>query len=214
MSSGRSCTGSVFFDRLSARTTTRSAATYSTTPGRLATTTAPESRATTCSIPVPTSGASGWSTWTRVPRARSSWPSVRVTRDHVLHPGTDQRRLGLQERHRLALHIRPHERAIRVVVLEERDQRRGHRHELLRRHVHEVQLLGRNHPELPALARRDPLLDEAAVPVDLGVGLGDDKLLLLERGQEHDLVGDAPLDDLPVWRLDEAELVRSRVGRE
>ena len=59
MSSGRSCTGSVFFDRLSARTTTRSADTYSTTPSRLATTTAPESRATTCSIPVPTSGDSG-----------------------------------------------------------------------------------------------------------------------------------------------------------
>ena len=59
MSSGRSCTGSAFFDRLSARTTMRSADTYSTTPGRLATTTAPESRATTCSMPVPTSGASG-----------------------------------------------------------------------------------------------------------------------------------------------------------
>src|SRR5438552_2825195 len=59
MSSGRSCTGSAFFDRPSARTTIRSADTYSTTPGRLATTTAPESRATTCSIPVPTNGASG-----------------------------------------------------------------------------------------------------------------------------------------------------------
>ncbi len=61
MSSGRSCTGSAFFDRVSARTTTRLAETYSTTPGRRATTTAPESRATMCSIPVPTTGASGWS---------------------------------------------------------------------------------------------------------------------------------------------------------
>ncbi len=64
MSSGRSWTGSAFFDRLSARTTTRSAETYSTTPGRLATTTEPESRATTCSMPVPTSGASGCSSGT------------------------------------------------------------------------------------------------------------------------------------------------------
>ena len=64
MSRGRSCTGSAFLDRLSARTTTRSAATYSTTPGRLATTTDPESRATTCSMPVPTSGASGCSSGT------------------------------------------------------------------------------------------------------------------------------------------------------
>ncbi len=139
---------------------------------------------------------------------------ARVARDHVLHPGAHQRRLGLQERHRLALHVRAHERAVRVVVLEERDQRRGHRDELLRRHVHVVQLLGRDHAKLAALARRDPFLDEAAVPVDLGVGLGDDELLLLERRQEHDLVRDAPMQDLPVRRLDEAELVRSRVGRE
>ena len=38
----------------------RLAETYSTTPGRLAAITAPESRATMCSMPVPTSGASGW----------------------------------------------------------------------------------------------------------------------------------------------------------
>ena len=60
MSSGRSCTGSAFLDRVSARTTMRLADTYSTTPRRFASTTAPESRATMCSIPVPTSGASGW----------------------------------------------------------------------------------------------------------------------------------------------------------
>ena len=59
MSSGRSWTGSAFFDRVSARTTTRLAETYSTTPGRRASTTAPESRATMCSMPVPTYGASG-----------------------------------------------------------------------------------------------------------------------------------------------------------
>src|SRR5207247_809583 len=109
MSSGRSCTGSVFLDRLSARTTTRSADTYSATPGRLATTTAPESRATTCSIPVPTRCASGC-------RSGTAWRCVFAP--------------------------------------------------------------------------------------------------LLERRQEHDLVGDASLDDLPVGRLDEAELVRPRVGRE
>ena len=64
MSSGRSWTGSAFLDRVSARTTMRLAETYSTTPGRRASTTAPESRATMCSMPVPTSGASGCSSGT------------------------------------------------------------------------------------------------------------------------------------------------------
>ena len=50
--------------RPSARITTRSALTDSITPPRRASTTAWESRATTCSIPVPTSGASGWSSGT------------------------------------------------------------------------------------------------------------------------------------------------------
>lgn len=45
---------------ISARTTIRVPSICSTTPGRRATTTAPESRATTSSMPVPTSGASDW----------------------------------------------------------------------------------------------------------------------------------------------------------
>ena len=44
----------------------------------------------------------------------------------VLEPGSDQRRVRDQQRYRLALHVRAHERAVRVVVLEERDQRRAH----------------------------------------------------------------------------------------
>ena len=50
-----------------------------------------------------------------------------VARDDALHAGADERRLGAQQRHRLALHVRAHERAVRVVVLEERDQRRRRR---------------------------------------------------------------------------------------
>ncbi len=39
----------------------------------------------------------------------------------ALHAGADQRRLGAHQRHRLALHVRAHERAVGVVVLEERE---------------------------------------------------------------------------------------------
>ena len=40
-----------------------------------------------------------------------------------LHAGADDGRLGHQQRHGLALHVRAHQRAVGVVVLQERDQR-------------------------------------------------------------------------------------------
>ncbi len=62
----------------------------------------------------------------------------------AFHAGADERRLGANQRHRLTLHVRAHQRAVGVVVLEERDQRRGDRNELLRRHVHQVDLVARH----------------------------------------------------------------------
>src|SRR5207245_2843046 len=64
-----------------------------------------------------------------------------VARHLLLEPRAHERRLGEEERHRLPLHVRSHERAVGVVVLEERDQRGSDRHELLRRHVHEIDLV-------------------------------------------------------------------------
>ena len=63
---------------------------------------------------------------------------ARVARRDVLHAGADKRRPRAEQRHRLALHVRSHQRAVRVVVLEERDERRGDRDELLRRDVDEL----------------------------------------------------------------------------
>ena len=66
-----------------------------------------------------------------------------VDRGAALHAGADQRRVGLQQRHRLALHVGAHQRPVGVVVLEEGDQRRRHRPDLGRRDVHQVDFLGR-----------------------------------------------------------------------
>jgi hypothetical protein len=65
-----------------------------------------------------------------------------VDRRAALHAGADQRRVGLEQRHRLALHVRAHQRALGVVVLEERDHRGRDRPELLRRDVDQVDVLG------------------------------------------------------------------------
>ena len=159
----------------------------------------------------------------------------RVARRLRLDAGADVRRLGLDQGHGLALHVGAHERAVGVVVLEERDERGGHRHDLLRRHVHQLDLFGRHRRDLGgrgevdvalelelqvgqrARLRRTPgehaVFDERAVGVQRRVGLGDDVLLLLVGGEVDDLaLGDlAVLDDQPVRRLDEAELVDAGV---
>ena len=78
---------------------------------------------------------------------------ARIARGDVLHARADERRPRLEQRHRLALHVRSHQRAVRVVVLEERDERRGDRDELLRRDVDVVDLLARRQDEVAGLAR-------------------------------------------------------------
>ena len=153
-----------------------------------------------------------------------------------LDAGADVRRLGPHQRHGLALHVGAHEGAVGVVVLEERDERGGHRDDLLRRHVHEVDLVRRHVADvgggaeealrlehalevveaggLRRPAHEHALVLERAVGVDRRVRLGDDVLLFLVGRHVDDLVGDPAVDDLAVRRLDEAELVHPGVGRQ
>ena len=63
---------------------------------------------------------------------------TRIAGHDFFDAGADQRRLGLQQRHRLTLHVRAHQRAVGVVVFKERDQRGRDRDQLLRRDVDQV----------------------------------------------------------------------------
>ena len=47
---------------------------------------------------------------------------ARIARGNAFHAGADQRRFAANQRHGLALHVRTHQRAVRVVVFEERNQ--------------------------------------------------------------------------------------------
>ena len=87
---------------------------------------------------------------------------ARVDRRGALDARADQRLLGAQAGHRLALHVGAHQRAVGVVVLEERDQRGRHRHDLRRRDVHVLDLLGRLQLELVLEAARHQLVGELA----------------------------------------------------
>ena len=105
-----------------------------------------------------------------------------------LEAGADDGRVAAQKRHRLALHVRAHEGAVGVVVLEERDERRGHGHELLRADVHVVDPVALDGDEVASGPGDHPIVDQEAPVVDPGVGLGDDVLLLLP-GRQVESVG-------------------------
>ena len=132
---------------------------------------------------------------------------ARVDRGAALHARADQRGVRLEQRHRLALHVRAHQRAVGVVVLEERDHRRGDRPDLLRRDVDQVDVVGRVVLVVAGLgAAQDRVAGQLALRVDGLVGLRDPPLLLLRRVEVLDLVGDDPLLDDAVGRRHEAEL--------
>jgi hypothetical protein len=133
---------------------------------------------------------------------------ARVDGGAVLETGADERRLRDHQRHGLPLHVRAHQRAVRVVVLEERDQRGRDRDDLRRGDVHEVDVLGARGDGLSlAGAAEHHLVHEAAgLVVDLGARLGDRVLRLLGGVQVNDLLGHLPVRHLPVRRLHEAEL--------
>ena len=65
-----------------------------------------------------------------------------------LQAGGDDRRLGHQQRHGLALHVRAHQRPVGVVVLQERDQAGRDADHLLGRDVHVLDLVDRDGDEV------------------------------------------------------------------
>ena len=138
-----------------------------------------------------------------------------VAGELALHAGADVRRVRPDEGNRLALHVGAHESAVRVVVLEERNERSGDRHHLVGSDVHELDHVGRDHVEVAVEARRDEGLAELALLVDGRCRHADVLALFFEGAEPRDVVGDAPaLGETAIGRLHEAELVDAGVGRQ
>ena len=57
---------------------------------------------------------------------------VRISRYFVFQARAHERRLGNHERNALALHVGAHQRPVRIVVFEKRNQARRHRYKLFR----------------------------------------------------------------------------------
>ncbi len=112
-----------------------------------------------------------------------------VERRLLLHARADHRHVRLQQRHGLALHVRTHQGAVGVVVLQEGDQRGRDADDLPRGHVHEVDALHRGEAELLVAARGDARGAKLAALVDLGVGLGDGEVVFLVGRHVGDFFG-------------------------
>ena len=99
----------------------------------------------------------------------------------AFHAGADQRRFALDQRHGLALHVRAHQRAVRVVVLKERDQAGGDGDELLRRNVDVIDFVAALQNEVAGLAAVDEIGGDAQLFVERGVGLRDHVAVFFPR---------------------------------
>ena len=105
--------------------------------------------------------------------ATADHDGARVTGGDALHTGANDGRVGAQQRHGLPLHVRPHQRAVGVIVLEERDEAGCNRDELLGADVEILDLGLLLELEVAGHAAVGELRDDPAVVGDRNVRLGD-----------------------------------------
>jgi len=139
--------------------------------------------------------------------AQGVYGNAGVARHRALDAGTDQRLLRAQRRHGLALHVRAHQCAVGVIVLQKRNQCGCHRHRLHRRHVHVIDFGRRLEQGFTLVTTGHEVGGEPTLGIELGIGLGNDKILLFDRRQEVNGLGDLVLHHFAVRRLQEAVLV-------
>ena len=99
---------------------------------------------------------------------------MRIARDFPFQTGADERRFGNDQRNALALHVRTHQRAVRVVMFEEWNQSGRDRNELLRRNVHVVDFRRLDFEEVAAITHGNFFTGEMTAAVNRRVRLRDE----------------------------------------
>ena len=117
-----------------------------------------------------------------------------VDRDALFHARADQRRLRLEQRDGLPLHVRAEKRSAGVVVFKEGDEGSRYADQLHRRDIHVLDALRGLHSHFIADARLDAhiirtaaIVDELALLVQRGVRLGYYDFLFLVGGEVNDV---------------------------
>src|ERR1700674_4396092 len=105
----------------------------------------------------------------------------RIARGDAFHAGADQRSFPANQWYGLALHVRTHKGAVRVVVFQERNKARRDRHQLFRRDVDVINLFARFQDEVSGLAAVDEFGGDAPALVERHIGLRDHVAVLFPR---------------------------------
>ena len=130
----------------------------------------------------------------------------------ALHPGPHQGSLDLQQGNSLAHHVRTHERAVGIVILEEGNQRRRDPHHLPGRNIDKLYIIDADELEFTVAASQGHISYKLAGGVDLGVGWSQPAVFLLVCAKiDGALVRHLPLADLEVGRRQETVLIHFRV---
>lgn len=130
------------------------------------------------------------------------------------HPCANQRRIRAHQRHSLTLHVRAHQCAVRVIVLKERNERGGDRHELLGRNVTGRHFRRRHETEVPATTHGHQIPRQRTIGTLLGIGLGDDQLFFFHGGKIFPAILKNAVFHQTIRRFDKAVLVHLGVGRQ
>ena len=109
-----------------------------------------------------------------MPLRRARHHRTGIASRDAFHAGAHDRGLRTEQRHRLPLHVRAHQSAVGVVMLQERHQRSRYGYQLLRADVDVVHFVAVDQDEVAGLAGVDQFRNDAALVIDLGVGLRDD----------------------------------------
>src|SRR6185312_14201419 len=137
-----------------------------------------------------------------------------IARDLLFQSGTAHRRTRIEQRNCLTLHVRAHQRAVGIVVLEERNERRCDRDELLGRDVHVIDTVGRREWHVATLTAQHQLIHERTVRIERRICLRDDRTFLTVGVEPRDFSGNLLVLHHEVRCLDEAEIVHASKRRE
>ena len=128
----------------------------------------------------------------------------------TLDTGSDDRSLTAEQGDSLTHHVRSHQSAVGIVMLEEGDERRGYRGNLYGSHVHKLKFLGSDNRKVGSETGLDAVAHERTVIVDRSVALGDGvALLYLGSHVDHIVVAEVhpAAFHLAVRSLDESEII-------
>ena len=123
---------------------------------------------------------------------------------------------GLQQRHCLTLHVRAHQRAVGIVVFEERNKRGCHRYHLTGADVHIIYFVARYFRYVVAIAHKHTFFYKPVVFVKRLVRLSHSVTVFFVRRHISHFVGDAVVYFIhfSVRRFDKAVFVDARVRRQ